>query len=200
MSEEQNKKLEDAKETVEEMLKDPEKKNILKGIVDEIARDAAALSEAFNRSDFAVQDFMKSKTAWIVIAIIGMGGFSGWYFANQQTLISKLPPAIAPIEEVQKEYRDSVQPPIRTPIEEPSDIPAQELPSPPQLDREDPVPEEYKNEVNQRALWCRKVLRKFDAYWIEKAVGQIDDRELEREANICKKYLDRIGASYLYSK
>jgi hypothetical protein len=200
MSEEQNKKLEDAKDTVEEMLKDPVKKNILKSIVDEIAKDAAALSEAFNKSDFAIQDFMKSKTAWIVIAIIGMGGFSGWYLANQQTLISNLPPAVAPIEEVQKDYRDSVQPPIRTPIEEPKDIPEQELPSPPQLDTEDTVPEEYRDEVNQRALWCRKVLRKFDSYWIEKTVGQVDDKELEREARICKKYLNRIGASYLYSK
>jgi hypothetical protein len=200
MSEEQNKKLEDAKKTVEEMLKDPEKKNILKNIVDSIAKDAAELSEAFNKTDFAIKDFMKSKTAWIVIAIIGMGGFSGWYFANQQTVIASLPPAIAPIEEVQKDWKDTVQPPIRTPIEEPKDIPAQELPSPPQLDTDDPVPEEYKEEVNQRALWCRRVLRRFDSYWIDLAGGQVRDEILEREARICKKYLNKIGASYLYSK
>jgi hypothetical protein len=200
MSEEQNKKLEDAKKTVEEMLKDPEKKNILKNIVDSIAKDAAELSEAFNKTDFAIKDFMKSKTAWIVIAIIGMGGFSGWYFANQQTVIASLPPAIAPIEEVQKDWKDTVQPPIRTSIEEPKDIPAQELPSPPQLDTDDPVPEEYKEEVNQRALWCRRVLRRFDSYWIDLAGGQVRDEILEREARICKKYLNKIGASYLYSK
>ena len=128
-----------------------------------------------------------------------MGGFSGWYLANQQTLVANLPPAVAPIEEVQKEYRDAVQPPIREKLEEPKDIPQQELPQPPALG-EDPVPEEYKEEVNQRALWCRKVLRRFDSYWIDRVGGQLRDKVLEKEARTCKKYLDRIGASYLYSK
>lgn len=115
-----------------------------------------------------LKDFIKTKWAWIAIAIIACVTFSAVYFAffagsSQPTKVTQPPTGVKPVYVPKREKE-----------REKADFP--------KLDK--PV-----DELSPVEKHCLAVIRQYDKLWVERVTGQLIDQELLREYSRCRRIL-----------